>query len=440
MKISGILLHATLTASVVLTSTARQIAAQATTLTADVRREVIDTVANQLERVYVDADTGRMIANRLRERLRAGIYDTITDPIRLSQLLTTDLRSLNHDLHLSVAYSAGTAGGGRAGGPPAFLSKSQHYALGRVDVLPGNIGYMEINGFSSDAGARDAIVGALTYLQTTDAMIIDLRRNRGGDGNLVNFLISHFTGPDTLASVNVKVRAGGRSFTRYTLATVPGPRRPDVPLYVLTSRATGSAGEDCAFVLKNLKRATIIGDRTAGAGHNVSIVSSGHGFQTGISFSRVSDPRTGQEWEQVGVQPDVKVDVATALDVAQSMALKTIAAKADDAVRPGLELILESVEARVRPREVPAARLATYEGEYDGNRRLFVANGKLMYESPIGGLAEQLLPLSDSVFIASTQARLAFERDARGGTQLRVRGVDGVATVFAKKPETPRQQ
>jgi len=44
------------------------------------------------------------------------------------------------------------------------------------------------------------------------------------------------------------------------------------------------------------------------------------------------------------------------------------------------------------------------------------------------------------VFIASTQARLTFGRDERGGTLLRVRGVDGVATAFAKKPETPRQQ
>jgi len=439
--VKGALRHGILVAASMVAGIGAQANAQATSLDATVRREVIVTVAAQVERIYVDADTGRMIAAKVRERQRAGAYD-VSEPARLSQLLTADLRSVNHDLHLSVSYSPGNpGGGGRAGGGAlAFLGKANHFALGRVDVLPGNIGYLEINGFSVDQAARDAIVGALKYVQTTDAMIIDLRRNRGGDANLVNFLISHFTGTDTLASLTVKVRAGNRSFTRYTMASVPGPRRPDVPLYVLTSRATGSAGEDCAFVLKNLKRATIIGDRTAGAGHNVSIVSSGHGFQTGISFSRVSDPRTGQEWEQVGVQPDVKVDVATALDVAQSMALKTIAAKADDAVRPGLELILESVEARVRPREVPAARLATYEGEYDGNRRLFVANGKLMYESPIGGLAEQLLPLSDSVFIASTQARLAFERDARGGTQLRVRGVDGVATVFAKKPETPRQQ
>jgi len=222
---------------------------------------------------------------------------------------------------------SGSSATGRPVGPPPFLSKAQHYALGRVDVLPGNIGYFEINGFSLEPGAREALVGALTYLQTTDALILDLRHNRGGDANLVNFLISHFTGPDTLASVTVKTRTPNRSFTRYTLASVPGPRRPDVPLYVLISRSTGSAGEDCAFVLKNLKRATLIGDRTAGAGHNVRIVSSGHGFQTGISFSRVSDPKTGKEWEQVGVQPDVKIDVSAALDSAQAMARERTTSK-----------------------------------------------------------------------------------------------------------------
>lgn len=302
--------------------------AQTGSLSPAERRDVLDTIAGQVERIYVDADTGRMIATKLRDRLRAGAYDTIADPSRLSQLLTTDLRSVNHDLHLSVSYNpAGSSGTGRPVGPPPFLSRAQHYALGRLDVLPGNIGYLEINGFSLEQGARDALVGALTYLQTTDAMILDLRRNRGGDANLVNFLISHFTGPDTLASVTVKTRTPNRGFTRYTLASVPGPRRTDVPLYVLISRSTGSAGEDCAFVLQNLKRATLIGDRTAGAGHNVTIVSSGHGFQTGISFSRVSDPRTGKEWEQIGVQPDVKVDVAAALDSAQAIARSALLSK-----------------------------------------------------------------------------------------------------------------
>ena len=202
----------------------------------------------------------------------------------LAQLLTADLRSVNHDLHLNVSYSAGNpgGGGGAGGGALAFLGKSNHFALGRVDVLPGNIGYMEINGFSVDQAARDVVVGALKYLQTTDAMIIDLRRNRGGDANLVNFLISHFTGPDTLASLTVKTRSGIAAFTRYTMASVPGPRRARRPTLRLDEPSDGVGGRGlCAFVLKNLKRATIIGDRMAGAGHNVSIVPSGYGFQSG---------------------------------------------------------------------------------------------------------------------------------------------------------------
>jgi hypothetical protein len=402
-------------------------------LSAAVRRDVVDTVASQIERIYVDADTGRMIAARLRARLSEGAYDAAPEPARFAQMLTTDLRSVNHDLHLSVSYSpAGRGGGPGRGSAPAFLSRSQHFALGRADVLPGNIGYLEINGFSIDREARDAIVGALQYLQTTDAMILDLRRNRGGDGNLVNFLISHFTGPDTLASVTVKVRGAQRPFTRYTLASVPGPRRPDVPLYVLTSRATGSAGEDCAFVLQNLKRATIIGDRTAGAGHNVTSVPSGHGFTTGISFSRVSDPRTGREWEQVGVQPDVKVDVATAVDVAQSLALETISRSADAATRAALDPILATVNARLHPHAVPAATLASYAGTYEGNRRISVDGDRLMYELPIGAPREPVLALSDSEFLASSQARLIFERNEHGAMRLRVRSPDGSALTYER--------
>lgn len=403
-------------------------------LDAATRREVIDTVSAQVERIYVDADTGRMIGTHVRDRLAAGAYDTVSDPRLLARLLTADLRTVNHDLHLSVAYTAPdptATAGPQGGGALAFLARSNHFALGRVDVLPGNIGYLEINGFATDQAARDVLVGALRYLQTTDAIILDLRRNRGGNAGLVNFLISHFTGPDTLASVTVKFRASDRATTRYTLASVPGPRRPDVPLYVLTSRMTGSAGEDCAFVLKNLKRATIIGDRTAGAGHNVTFVPSGHGFQTGISFSRVSDPRTGQEWEQIGVQPDVKVDVATALDVAQSLALKTLAEQSNAGQRAPLDLIRETIEARIHVRDVPAEKLASYAGTYEGNRRVTIVGGRLTYETA-GGAPEQAVALSDSAFALSSQVRLVFEFDAQGKVRLRMVNPDGTVAMFAR--------
>src|SRR5678816_2847448 len=99
--VKGALRHGILVAASMVAGIGAQANAQAASLDAAVRREVIDTIAAQVERIYVDADTGRMIAATVRERQRAGAYD-VSEPARLSQLLTADLRSVNHDLHLSV--------------------------------------------------------------------------------------------------------------------------------------------------------------------------------------------------------------------------------------------------------------------------------------------------------------------------------------------------
>jgi hypothetical protein len=412
------------------------VAAQVSALDATVRREVVDSVTAQVERWYVDPDTGRLIAAHIRTRAQRGVYDSATVPRRLAELLTTDLRAINGDLHLSVSFAPPSA----SGAPRSLLSfadRSQHYALGRIDVLPGNVGYMELTGFSGDPGARDMIVSALKYLESTDAIIFDVRRNRGGSAGLVNFLVSHFTGNDTVASLVVKSRGAERGNTRYTLANVPGPRRPDVPLYVLTSRSSGSAGEDFPFVLKNMKRATIVGDRTAGAGHNVRSVPSGHGFQTGISITRVSDPRTGLEWEQVGVQPDVKVDPAIALETAHRMALDTLLAKASNEARRTLELHREVAAAREAPRVVSPDKLAVYAGDYDGGRNVSIRGGTLYYRTTATAMPEPAVALSDSTFALSSLVRLNFERVGNGSMRIRAALPDGGTTIIGRV-STPR--
>src|SRR5687768_18558920 len=64
-------------------------------LDASKRRAVVDTLGERLRRHYIDADTGAMIADRVRARLTAGAYDTITSPARFAEALTVDLRSVN---------------------------------------------------------------------------------------------------------------------------------------------------------------------------------------------------------------------------------------------------------------------------------------------------------------------------------------------------------
>ena len=399
----------------------------ATTLDAAARRDVVDTLRALLVRHYVDADTGKLIAAHVAERLAAGAYDRLTNPYEFAQVLTTDLRAINGDKHLVMIYDpretamhvgpeglrmlGGPTGPGRREPSPAMIAQARrnHFGLGRVDVLPGNIGYLELRGFSGSPEAKDAIVAALNYVQYTDAIVFDLRRNGGGSAELVNFVISHFTGSDTLASLTVKNRSGGETFTRYTLATVPGPRRTDVPVYVLTSGFTASAGEDFSFVLKNLGRATIVGEPTAGAGHNNAFLDTGHGFGTSISFTRVMDPKTGAEWERIGVQPTVRVEQEKALETAEVLALKQIAAKQTDAEdREYADRLRETLEAQLSPRVVDAATLARYAGEYENGRRAWVQDGKLYYSPMPGAPGDALVPLGDGRF-ASAATRFLFE-------------------------------
>ena len=422
-------------------------------LTASVRRAVIDTLAARLRRHYVDADTGALIADRVRARLAAGAYDTVTSPGRFAEMLTVDLRSVNGDRHLNVTYSPDSPGArpGPEGlqmpavlpqpvmptspppsSPGADAVRRNNYSLGRLDILPGNVGYMDIRGFSGAQMVIPAIKSALEYLQGTDAIIFDLRRNGGGSPFSVNIIISHFTTSDTLPSLTVKNRSGNQTFTRYTFATVPGPRRPTVPLYVLTSGATASAGEDFTFVLKNMKRATIVGGTTAGAGHNNATLALGNGFNASISFTRVMDPKTGAEWERVGVTPDVPVEPARALDVAHALALKTIAASETDPRRRRiLDLTRETVEAQATPRAVPPATLGGYAGEYEGGRTISVEDGRLMYSGRPGFLAEPLAALSDTTFALGAN-RLTFDREASGRVRLRITPPEGESLTYAR--------
>jgi hypothetical protein len=201
---------------------------------------------------------------------------------------------------------------------------------------------------------------------------------------------------------------------------------------VLTSGATASAGEDFTFVLKNMHRATIVGGTTAGAGHNNANVDIGEGFSASISFTRVMDPKTGAEWERVGVTPDVPVDQARALDVAHALALKTIAANEKDPRRQRiLDLTREGIEAQAALRSVPAKTLASYAGEYDGGRTVAIDGGRLMYSPRPGFPPDVLIPLTDSTF-ALGAGRFGFEPDGNGRMRLRLTPPEGEALTYAR--------
>ena len=225
-----------------------------TTLTPENRREVVDSLAAYVARFYAVAEDGRRIADHIQRRQREGAYDGLTHAVHLAEALSADLREISQDRHLTVGrpipgpplYPMGTEvlpkmdpTAPPSGSPEAIAAaRRRNFDIGRVEVLPGNVGYLALRGFPGFEKATEAMVAALRLLEHTDAVILDVREHSGGSGYQTNFLISHFTGSEPLHTIDMTIRAANQLQKTYTMAEVPGPRRPEVPLYVLTSRST----------------------------------------------------------------------------------------------------------------------------------------------------------------------------------------------------------
>jgi len=97
---------------------------------------------------------------------------------------------------------------------------------------------------------------------------------------------------------------------------LPGKKLTGKAVYVLTSGQTFSTAEEFSFDLKNLKRATLIGDTTAGGAHPVAPHRIDGHFFIRVPFGRIMDPTTKAGWEGRGVEPDIKVPAEEALDEA----------------------------------------------------------------------------------------------------------------------------
>ena len=93
-----------------------------------------------------------------------------------------------------------------------------------------------------------------------------------------------------------------------------GARLANVPVYVLTSRGTASAGEHLALAMKVSGRGTLVGDTTRGAGHYGDAVELSEGYSMFIPYGDTVDPKSGKGWEGGGVTPDVAVPAKEALD------------------------------------------------------------------------------------------------------------------------------
>jgi CubicO group peptidase (beta-lactamase class C family) len=298
------------------------------TLDDQTRATVIEGALQALKANYVFPEKAKEMEQAIRARLARQEYATLTSAEAFARQLTAHLQEVSHDKHLRVLYTQGSGAGMATRLDPALnraLSKKRNYGFEKVERLAGNIGYLDLRGFEDEHAAGETAAAAMTFLSNTDALIFDLRNNGGGNPGMVALLSSYlFDQPTHLNSIYDRPSDTTREF--WTQAKVPGQRYGSgKPVYVLTSQRTFSAGEEFTYDLKNLKRATIVGETTGGGAHPVSPQRINAQFIITVPSARAINPITRTNWEGTGVAPDLAVKSEQALKAAHLAALKAIA-------------------------------------------------------------------------------------------------------------------
>jgi hypothetical protein len=331
---------------------------------AGTRAAIIDSITAVIDSIYVLEEPAKRIVAGLKKNLADGKYDDVNDPAEFANRLYEDAQSISHDGHFRIAAMMPL--------DPAIVEADQdedpadaerqrrqqrarNYGFKAVEILPGGVGYIRFDQFSHGEDAFATAASAMNFVANSNAVIIDLRHNGGGSAAMIRFLCGYLF-EEKAHLINWDIRAENKTVQSYSADYVPGRRLPEQPVYVLTSGNTFSAAEEFTFDLKNLERATVVGDTTGGGGHTVNgYVFDFDGFRILIRlpYGRAYNPENNEGWEGVGVIPDIAVPSEQALEAAHATALRNlIDTEEDEAYKAGLEWALLDLDSRRGPREI----------------------------------------------------------------------------------------
>lgn len=334
-------------------------------LSPEKRTAAVSRVNELIINQYIFADVAEEIANALSRKLENGEYDRFDTGPDFAKALERDMQEVSQDQHLRIQFNPAEAtkliATDTATSEEAEKLRQQDYEFWRqknfgisaVTRLGGNIGYLDLRYFSPVELNTETVTGAMNVLAGTDAVIIDLRQNGGGDPKMVQFISSYFIQEMTHLNTLVRLHQENPEEEYWTLPYVPGMTMYDKDIYILTSRFTFSAGEEFTYNMKNLKRATTIGQVTRGGAHDAGNVPVLDLFVMNLPNGRAINPITKTNWEGVGVQPDVVVAERDAAFTAQRLILENFIS--DDVTGESVEFYkfaLREITAQLSPKAV----------------------------------------------------------------------------------------
>jgi len=291
---------------------------------AGMRKAILEKVVSELNAAYIDPEVAGRIDRLLRERGKAGRYDSFGELTPFLKAVRSDLRSAVDDAHLGVwpIWYAPVPLDSSAEAREEWLAKERrdNFGFRRVEILPDKIGYLELTRFARPSVGEATARAAMESLAGVEALIIDVRRNHGGSEDMVNLICAHLFA-EPVHTISFTTRYTGETRDLWTPDDVRGSALARVPVYILQSAESASAAEHLSYALQAAGRARIVGERSRGAANPVEErVYPELRLNISLPVSRAIHPLTGTSWEGVGVKPDVETRAADALETALRLA------------------------------------------------------------------------------------------------------------------------
>jgi len=271
----------------------------------------VQRVAQLIRGNYADPKAGEQMAAAVESRLRQGAYAGIDSASGLTDSLTRHLRAIHPDQHLRLDYFVVARPMRAEAGTPSpedvdarrLQAARRGYGIEKVERLPGNVAVIALRSFEPTSYGAAPLAAAMELAASADALIIDLRQNGGGYGDMVGELLAYFL-PGGIRTSERFDRPSGKTIVGRLPTKPRGTPFGNKPVSILTSRRTFSAAEAFAYSMQARTRATIVGETSRGGANPVQVFQLSPHFALFLPTGRVTDDVTKTNWEGVGVKPD----------------------------------------------------------------------------------------------------------------------------------------
>jgi hypothetical protein len=390
------------------------------------RHEIVTKLGDRLVEVYPFPEISAKYKEALTKFEADGHYNNLTEQ-ELASKLTEDLRKTHKDVHLRVSRSMNT--GPRGARTQGNSDQKSNYGFKKVEIDGAtSTAYVEIPGpFLGSQEAFEMAAASMGMAAYSKYIILDVRHNPGGTGQMGRFLASYFYNPGREQFyLNGFYKDRKRDEQEWTYAYTPGRHMPDAKVYILTGRGTGSASEGFAYAMQKLKRATIVGDTSAGAGIAGGNVQLGHNLQAFVPIKMVVGPNDNVGWEGIGVIPDVLTGKEDALIATRKLILQDILKTSTDTVQQAAaQWVIDNDNIPANAAVNMKSKYGALVGKYTSNITITNVKGDLVWnrvepDKPIESYVlkevkpDVLVITGLNANIGANVSRVYINRDAQG--------------------------